>query len=355
VSSPDNLLLRIFEGMPQPLWVVSHSGRIVFANPASMEVLGYDNPTDLYGKDSHDTVHYKHPDGSPYLASECPMLTCRFTGETVRGEDEWFIRRDGSMFPITWWSAPIDLPDGRGAVVAFTDITDRRHAEQVMRERDAAERRAEQARAAQRRGVEAEAAARETVARDLHDGAQQRLVALLLSLELAREEFGSPPASAAELLDQARDLAGQAVDELRELARGVYPSILTTRGLAAAVEEVARQTPLPVSVQVSNDARFPSAIEANAYFTITEALTNAVKHARASRVLVEIRTENDALILEVADDGVGGADLSRAGNGLHSMMDRIAALGGSFSLESPEGVGTKVLATIPTPSTASLM
>jgi PAS domain S-box-containing protein len=136
------------------VWVVDHPGRIAFANPAACNALGYGDPAELRGKPSHQTVHYKRPDGTPYPEAECPMLRPRRTGETVHSEDEWFIRRDGSMFPIAWWSAPIDMPGGRGAVLAFTDITERLASEQALRERDAAEIRADESEAAQRRILE---------------------------------------------------------------------------------------------------------------------------------------------------------------------------------------------------------
>src|SRR3712207_2782354 len=135
VWSPDQLLARILDEVPQPVWVVDQDGLIVFANPASVAALGYDDAAELYGRVSHDTVHYKRPDGSPYPAEECPMLRPRPVGEAVHSDDEWLVRRDGTMIPVEWWSAPIDLPGGRGAVLAFTDITERRRGEQAVRER----------------------------------------------------------------------------------------------------------------------------------------------------------------------------------------------------------------------------
>lgn len=121
----------------QPLWVVDPEGLIRFANPAAVEALGYDSPDELLGRHSHETIHYQHPDGTAYPAAECPMLLPRKTGETVRSELDWFFRRDGSMFPVSYVSAPIPVPEGRGAVVAFTDIEERRRAERALREREA--------------------------------------------------------------------------------------------------------------------------------------------------------------------------------------------------------------------------
>ena len=164
MATAAEFLARILDDAPQPVWVVDEEGLIVFANPAAVTTLGYDDPAELYLKPSHATVHHRHPDGSPYAEGDCPMLAPRQTGETVHGEDEWFVRRDGSMFPIAWWSAPIAMPNGNGAVLAFSDISERRAAEQAARERDAAEIRAAEARAAQRRIVENSAAVRREVA-----------------------------------------------------------------------------------------------------------------------------------------------------------------------------------------------
>jgi PAS domain S-box-containing protein len=133
----EEFLAAVLQVAAQPIWVVDPDGLIRFANPAAIEALGYERATELFGRPSHETIHYRHPDGSPYPASECPMLLPRATGQTVASELDWFFRRDGSMFPVSYVSVPIDMPEGRGAVVAFTDIEDRLKAEQVLRERDA--------------------------------------------------------------------------------------------------------------------------------------------------------------------------------------------------------------------------
>jgi PAS domain S-box-containing protein len=133
----EDFLAAVLGAAAQPIWVVDPEGLIRFANPAAIAALGYDRADQLFGRPSHETIHYRRPDGTPYPASECPMLLPRTTGETVASELDWFIRRDGSMFPVSYVSVPIDMPDGRGAVVAFTDIEDRLRAEQVLREHDA--------------------------------------------------------------------------------------------------------------------------------------------------------------------------------------------------------------------------
>ena len=135
--SAEDFLAAVLETAAQPIWVVDPDGVIRFANPAAIAALGYDGADELFGRDSHETIHYRHPDGTPYPAAECPMLLPRATGETVRSDLDWFFRRDGSMFPVSYVSVPIELREGRGAVVAFTDIEVRLRAERVLRDHDA--------------------------------------------------------------------------------------------------------------------------------------------------------------------------------------------------------------------------
>jgi PAS domain S-box-containing protein len=133
-----NFLAAVLDTVAQPVWVVDPGGVIRFANPAAIAALGYDDADQLSGRHSHETIHYRHPDGTPYPAAECPMLLPRTTGETVASELDWFFRRDGSMFPVSYVSVPLAMPEGRGAVVAFTDIEDRLRAEQALREHEGA-------------------------------------------------------------------------------------------------------------------------------------------------------------------------------------------------------------------------
>ena len=134
----EEFLAAVLGATEQPIWVVDPEGVIRFANPAAISALGYDRVDELLGSQSHETIHHHHPDGTPYPAADCPMLLPRATGETVSRDLDWFFRRDGSMFPVSYVSAPIEMHDGRGAVVAFTDIEDRVRAEQRLREHDAA-------------------------------------------------------------------------------------------------------------------------------------------------------------------------------------------------------------------------
>jgi PAS domain S-box-containing protein len=671
--SAEDFLAAVLETAAQPIWVVNPDDVIRFANPAAIVALGYDSADELFGRDSHETIHYRHPDGTPYPAAECPMLRPRATGETVRSDLDWFFRRDGSMFPVSYVSAPIELREGRGAVVAFTDIEDRLRAERVLSEYDAvlAAREASLRRIAARvaggaasaevfaaiarevagvlgvslvavwryesdgtgtvvgawsepphllevgsrwplddtviiarvretgrparsddladvhgtvadivqqaripsaagapivvdgdvwgvmaaggtegerlpdhiedrlagftelvattisnsasrqelarladeqaalrrvatlvaRGVPppdvfaavahevgvligvdvthmaryeldgtatgvaawspagdhkpvgtrvntegesivgivlrtgrptrmhsyenaagpAAALARELglrssvgapivvdrrlwgvmivsskgdrplpgdtesriaaftelvstaisnteareevaasrarivaatdderhrVVRDLHDGAQQRLVHTIITLKLARSAFQNEQEHASALLTEALDHAEQATAELRELAHGILPAVLIQGGLRAGVDALASRMPVPVENGASV-GRLPASVEATAYFVVAEALTNIAKHARAGRAAVTARVEDGTLRVQVRDDGVGGARLD--GSGLVGLADRLAALDGRLRVKSPADGGTLVAADIPLP------
>jgi PAS domain S-box-containing protein len=340
-------LKAILDCVAQPVWVVDHDGLILFANPAALSALGYDDLAELEGKPSHDTIHYKHPDGSDFPAEDCPLLRPRTTGETAHADLDWFFRRDGTKFPVSYWSAPIDTPSGRGAVLAFTDIEEQRRAERAERERDVAQARESEARAAQRRIVEAGYAARRQVTRDLHDGAQQKLVGLVINLQLAREMIASEPERAGTLLETATRQARGAISDLRELAGGIHPTLLSTRGLHAAVEALADESPLPVEPLDVPDERFAPVVESTVYFLISEALTNVAKHAEATSAAIRIAVADGSLTVEVRDDGVGGAAASADGSGLSGLADRVGAVGGTLRVESAHGAGTTVRADLP--------
>ena len=187
---------------------------------------------------------------------------------------------------------------------------------------------------------------RRRIERDLHDGAQQRLVALALQLRSAQRELGGRADPEIDLLlADAVDELQVAVEELRELARGVHPAILTEDGLAAALESLTSRAPIPVALDVS-EGRLPAQVEATAYFVACEALANVVKHAHASKAAISAHRRNGVLVVEVEDDGVGGAHAEN-GSGLRGLADRVEALGGRLVVESPTGGGTHVVGEIP--------
>jgi signal transduction histidine kinase len=205
--------------------------------------------------------------------------------------------------------------------------------------------RVEELRASRVRIVEASNSARRKVERDIHDGAQQQLVALAVELRLLRNRVGSDP-RATELLDGIAQKLNAALDDLRELARGIHPGILTDRGLEPALDSLAARAPLPVACELDLPERPPASIEAVAYFVIAEALTNVLKYAQASRATLRAREEGGSVIVELEDDGVGGAD-ERKGTGLVGLRDRVGALDGTVDVISPPGRGTVVRARIP--------
>ena len=205
--------------------------------------------------------------------------------------------------------------------------------------------RLEELRGSRRRVIEAADAERQRLERNLHDGAQQRLATLSLELAMLEELLGSEP-EARELLEQAQTNLADSLDELRDLAQGIHPAVLTDHGLAVALEALAKRSPVPVRPGVELDERLPERIEVAAYYLITECLANIAKYAQASEARVVVCREGDEVVIEVVDDGVGGASRDR-GSGLRGLADRVESLGGTLQLSSPVGRGTHVRAQIP--------
>lgn len=205
---------------------------------------------------------------------------------------------------------------------------------------------AEQLQASRARGVDAAEAERRRIERDLHDGAQQRLVSVAMSLGRARNKLRDDPAAAGELIDEAHNDAKLAVSELRDLARGIYPAVLADRGLDAALSAQAAKCPVPVDVRVDVEPRPPAAVETTAYFIVGETLTNIAKHARASQAEVKVWRKEDEVVVEITDDGQGGAEL-RPGGGLAGLADRAATIDGVITVVSPPGGPTVVRADLP--------
>jgi signal transduction histidine kinase len=187
---------------------------------------------------------------------------------------------------------------------------------------------------------------RRRLERDLHDGAQQRLVSTVVALKLAKRALNQGSEKLDGLVHEALDNAERATEELRELARGIMPAILTRNGLGPAIEAVAHRSPIPVKVDLRADGRLPERAEVTMYFVVSEALTNAAKHSCASVVQVTVEDIDGDLRLSIDDDGVGGADPAR-GSGLVGLRDRVEAIGGTLSVQSPPGEGTHVTVELP--------
>jgi signal transduction histidine kinase len=283
------------------------------------------------------------------------------TGEPARIEDYRGVRGLAAELMLTRGyrsavAAPVVVAGGRiwGLVlVASTGSLgeDAEHrlagfAELVALSLESAEARAE-LKASRMRILEAGVTERRRLERNLHDGAQQRLVAVAVQLRVLEKRLGEPEKAVALLRASAQELE-QALAELRELARGLHPAVLADRGLAAALETLATRSPLPLVVEGVPEGRLSEPLEAAAYFVVAESLTNAVKHAEATELRVRMRTDAGELQVEISDDGRGGADPTTSnGTGLRGLADRVEALGGRLEVESPPGTGTTVRASLP--------
>ncbi len=247
-------------------------------------------------------------------------------------ESRWF-DRDGGALLVAWTARPVLDSEGRRLVlVSGSDVTLRRRQEEEIR-------------ASRARIVRAEDEARRALERNLHDGAQQRLVAISVGLRLVESKLLSQPDEARALLEGTREELAQALEELRELARGIHPAVLTDRGLGPALETLAARAPIPIELDAPHE-RLAPAVEAAAYYVVAESLTNVVKYGQASSAEVSLSTANGTLHVTVSDDGIGGADPER-GSGLRGLADRVEALEGRFDVSSPPGRGTTITAEIP--------
>ena len=312
-----DFLTTIVDTAPSLLVSIDVEGVIRNLNPATVAASGYDDEEQVSGRYFWDVF---------IDAAEREAMIGRFRAaapEFAPAEYENdFTNARGEHRVIAWRSAPV--LDETGKVVRIVagglDITLRKQQEEELR-------------ASRVRIVAAGDDERRRLERNLHDGAQQRLVALSLALRLVQAKLASDPEGAGELLAGASDELAQALEELRELARGIHPAVLTDRGLNAALEGLAARTPLPVELRTL-DERLPESIEAAAYYVVAEAITNVVKHAEASSVDVRVAADNGTVVIEVADDGVGAADPT-GGSGLRGLADRLAALDGQAQSREP--------------------
>ena len=254
----------------------------------------------------------------------------------VEHEHRW-LAPGGERRLVSWSVTPlVDESGEERRLIHGVDVTDEK-------------RRNEELRRSRSRIVEAESAERRRLERNLHDGAQQRLVTLSLALRMVQGRLEAHPRGAAEMLSAATAELTLALEELRELARGIHPAILSDRGLPVALEALAARAPLPVEIDSVPAVRLPQQIEAAAFYVVSESLTNVAKYAQATYARVRVTREDSHALIEVVDDGVGGADTAK-GSGLRGLADRVEALDGDFSIDSPSGMGTCVRAAIPLPA-----
>jgi signal transduction histidine kinase len=258
------------------------------------------------------------------------------------------VRRDGGERWVLERGQAQETGDGRRWLDgAIFDITARRAAEQALREHEVVEAQLAEVRASRARIVEAADRARREIERNLHDGAQQRFVSIALQLQLWLAAHRDVPQDARSALSGVLAELQAGLAELRDLAHGLHPAVLTDRGLNHALSGLASGAAVPVDLRVVLPGeRLPISIEAAAYFTVCEALTNVAKYADATHAWVTVERRNGHLEVEVGDDGVGGAEVG-SGSGLQGLRDRVAAVSGTLDLVSPRGGGTVLVARIP--------
>ena len=319
------LLNAIANYAPSLICLVDSTGRVrpFASNRAFERTLGYEPHQTGGGLFWEKYV----PDGERAEARDC-ILTAVRTKAPVEHEGRW-VQRDGMTIDVAWSCTPLPrVATGPVFLITGTDITDRKRHEQEMRR-------------SRVRIVAAGDDARRRLERNLHDGAQQRLIALLLQLRGAQR--GTLDVRVA--VETAVDELAAAVKELRELAQGIHPSALTERGLRSALRIVAARSPVPVELDVT-DTPVDANVAAAAYYIVAEALTNVAKYADASRAAVRVRETGDRLVVVVEDDGKGGAS-ENGGTGLRGLHDRVAALDGRLDVDSPGGGGTRLRAELP--------
>jgi PAS domain S-box-containing protein len=328
IGEAEERFRAVIESAPVAIVEIGLDDKVRLWNPAAERIFGW-SAEDVLGR---PPVWVPDDRWGEFRAlSDQEAQGSGYTGfETVR------LHRDGRELDVEISAAPIRDATGAivGAMAILSDISDRRRQEEELR-------------ASRARIVQAGDDARRKLERNLHDGAQQRLVALSVSLRLAEAKLSSAdPDSAAATLAGAREELGLALEELRELARGIHPAILTDHGLAAAVRALVARMPLPVEVELAEE-QLPPQVEAALYYVVAESLANVVKYAGASSARVRLEVNDDGIVAaEVADDGVGGADPAR-GSGLRGLVDRVEALDGRLVLDSPAGGGTRVRVEVP--------
>jgi PAS domain S-box-containing protein len=326
VRASESRLRAMLESALDAVVTMDHRGRVLGWNHAAETTFGY-GVHEAVGRDMADLIvppelRPAHRKGlARYLETEEASVLDRRLELTA-------LHKHGAEFPVELTITKIGLPGPPTFTAYLRDITERKRAEAELR-------------ASRARLVEVADAERHRIQRNLHDGAQQRLTSVLLSLGRLRESAEGH----GTLLDLAIDELAAGLSELRELASGLHPSVLSERGLVPALEALALRAPVPVELAAVPTERLPEPVEVAAYYVVAEALANVQKHAGARQVVVRATVDDARLLVEVVDDGAGGADPE--GEGLRGLADRVEALGGTLELDSPAGGGTRVRARIP--------
>jgi PAS domain S-box-containing protein len=333
-----NELDRIFTLSSDLIAVADLDGQFTRVNPAVEQILGYTEAEFL----ARPYLQLVHPDDLEKTRAEMARIR---QGETVTSFENRYVRSDGSYRVLEWTSTPV--LDEKLMYGVARDVTERRRAESELRrlaDEQADSRRA--LAASRRRIVSAADEARRRIERNLHDGTQQRLVSLKLSVDAAEADVPHDQDHLRAELSRIAAGLKDAVAELQEISRGIHPAVLSHGGLGPALRTLVRRSAIPVELDVATDTRLPEPTEVAAYYVASEALANSAKHARASRVEVSLAARDGSLELAIRDDGVGGAAADR-GSGLVGLRDRVEALGGTIGIDSPVGGGTSIVVTLP--------
>jgi signal transduction histidine kinase len=301
----------------------------------------------------------KSPIPSPYLKSPSGNLLVRIRAlfaDPARRRDAVWLLVNGtlglaltiialveSILDLVFWFIPPGLAARVHAAVARPLLS--------VSEKSRLAQRVEQLAVSRAETVDTQSAELRRIERDLHDGAQARLVSLGMSLAMAEQALARDPDAARELLSEARAASSDALAELRDLVRGIHPPVLADRGLVGAVQALALAAPIPVEVATDIDTRLPAPVESAAYFAVAEALTNVIKHAHAEHAWIQLNHDGEMLIARIKDDGVGGADPS-AGTGLRGIERRLSAFDGNVAVKSPPGGPTELAMVLPCASSS---
>ena len=324
-----NFIRTVVQATPSFLCLVDPDGGIVRFNRTLEVASGKTDDELLRGTPFCDV--FVAPEEREDVVREMKEL---FAARSSAERESHWLGPNGERLLVAWSATPLLDEDGEQRyLIAGQDITQRKQHEEELRRSRA-------------RIVEAGDVERRRLERNLHDGAQQRLVTVSLILRLAHAKLRSDPDASEDHLRTAGEELDRALEDLRELARGIHPAVLSDRGLAPALETLTARAPLPVEIASSLESRLPPPVEAAAYYVVSEALANVAKYADASGATVVVARDNGYAVVEVADDGVGGADPGR-GSGLRGLADRIEALDGRLHVESPLGQGTRIRAEIP--------